>query len=66
MLEYLSNKEKMIEMWDDINDPYEKYAHDDTSFNKFKNLFRHHVDNIGRDLVGTEELRSKLLKKADI
>ena len=49
-------------MWEDINDPYEKFAHDDTTFKKFKNLFNHHIENLDRDLVGTEELKSRLRK----
>ena len=66
MLEYLSNKQKLQEMWEDINDPYEKFAHDDTTFNKFKNLFKHHIENLDRDLVGTEELKARLRKEADL
>ena len=53
-------------MWEDINDPYEKFAHDDTTFKKFKNLFNHHIENLDRDLVGTEELKSRLRKQADL
>ena len=66
MLEYLSNKQKVQEMWEDINDPYEKFAHDDTTFNKFKQLFTHHIENTQRDLVGQEELKNKLRKVADL
>lgn len=66
MLEYLSNKQTVQEMWDDINDPYEKFAHDDTTFNKFKKLFTHHIDNMDDDLNGQEELKNKLRKEADL
>ena len=60
MLEYLSNKQRVQDLRNNIDDPHEKFAYDDTTFNKFKHLFKHHMDNTERNLVGMEEVKAKM------